>query len=159
MATRIGPTFSIELDAAGITDRRFSWGLDGDIQFHPDYPKSERDKVLAVLAAHQGELSTARAEALEAVRAETARRIGALYGQLPGSLDLIVDQLNALDEAFAVLQKGASALPEERVALTAYRDKRARLRAIREAGRDAKAGILGAKSADEARGVEPVWPA
>lgn len=54
--TRInGDTFSKELDAAGVVDRRFSWWPDGTIEFHPDVPQSERDKVMAVLAAHDPE--------------------------------------------------------------------------------------------------------
>lgn len=48
----IGPSFPYELDAAGIVDRRFSWGTDGVIQFDPLVPQAVRDAVLAVYAAH-----------------------------------------------------------------------------------------------------------
>jgi len=55
--TRInGDTFSKELDAAGVVDRRFTWNCEtGVIEFHPEVSQQERDKVMAVLAAHDPE--------------------------------------------------------------------------------------------------------
>jgi hypothetical protein len=48
----IGPSFRSECEAAGVTDWRFSYGSDGVIQFHSEVSQAERDKVLAVKAAH-----------------------------------------------------------------------------------------------------------
>ena len=69
----IGETFARELDAAGIQDRRFSWGADGVIEFHPDVSAETRAAVLAVYGAHEPDaidLVAARA----AVDAERDRR-------------------------------------------------------------------------------------
>lgn len=48
----IGPSFGSELAAAGLLGLAFSWGTDGQIQFHETVPQAIRDQVAAVLAVH-----------------------------------------------------------------------------------------------------------
>ncbi|MGH9168434.1 MAG: hypothetical protein ACRD02_11485 [Acidimicrobiia bacterium] len=153
----IGPTFADELRAAGLTDL-MGWGADGTFEFRDDYPEAERRIFLAVLEAHDGELSTARHETAEAIRAEASARIATLFAQPPGSLDLVFAELNALAGAVGIIEKGGSALPEERVDLDGLKETWARIQAIREAARTGKAEVMAAQTAAEARGVEPVWP-
>lgn len=154
----IGPSFADEISAAGILDRRFSWGTDGRIEFHPDVPNEERQKIKAILAAHDGPLSEARHQALQATRAEAARRIAELFAQPPGTLDLVFAELNALAKAVGILEKGGSALPEERLDLDLLKATWGRIQAIREAGRDAKAAVVAAKSVEDVRAVKVGWP-
>jgi hypothetical protein len=155
----IGPSFADELTAAGITDRRFTWSPGtGSIEYHPDMPDAERQKVEAVLAAHDGPLSEARHQALEATRAEASRRIAALFDQPPGSLDLAFAELNTLARAVGIIEKGGAALPEEQLDLDGLKGMWARIQAIRDAGRDAKEAIQGAKTVGEVRTVRPGWP-
>lgn len=52
MAKAIGPSFSDELKAAGLSGLPFSWGSDGAIQFDPRMTQAQKDAVLAVYAAH-----------------------------------------------------------------------------------------------------------
>lgn len=52
MAKGIGPTFPVELQAAGLLALPFSWGSDGQIVFDESVTKAQRDAVLAVYAAH-----------------------------------------------------------------------------------------------------------
>lgn len=157
----IGPTFHAELVAAGVTSwGHFSWGGDGSIEIQPEVPDDERKKILAVLAAH-GPLSEARHQALEATRAEAAKRIADLYLQPPNTLDAAYAEINALDRGFQILAKiiDGSALPEERLDLDVFDTILTRKAAIREAGRDAKAAVLAAKSVEEVQAVKVGWPA
>lgn len=154
----IGPSFAAELDAAGIADQRFTWGGDGKVEFHPEMPQTERKKVEAVLAAHDGLLSEARHQALEATRAEAGRRIAALFDQPPGSLDLAFAELNALAGAVGILEKGGSALPEEWLDLERVKGMWGRIQALREVGRGAKAALLVAKNVEEVQAVKVGWP-
>jgi hypothetical protein len=157
---RIGPSFPAELDEAGIKDRRFSWGADGDIQFHPDVPDSEREKVLAVLAAHDGPLSEARHQALEATDAEAAKRIGEKFGKEPHTDRLINAQLNALAKAVQIINKKleGTALPEERLALEVLDGKYGEVEAIRAAEKDAEAVLKDARNVEEVQAVTVAWP-
>jgi hypothetical protein len=156
---KIGPSFAEELTAAGVVDRRFTWGPEsGKVDFHPDVPDSERAKVEAVLAAHDGPLSEARHQALEATRVEASARIAPLFGQPPASLDLAFAEINALAEAVEIMEKGGSALPEERVALEALKDLRARTKAILQVRRAAKAALLLARSVEDVQAVKVGWP-
>jgi hypothetical protein len=157
------PTFYDEFRAAGITDWRFSWstdesGVEATFEFHPEMPEAERHKVLAVFAAHDGPLSTARGESVDAIRAEASRRIAALFGQPPGSIDLVFAELNALAEAAGILEKGSQADSRDVDDLAVLRGIWAQIRAIRHAGRDARAQVQAAKTPEEARAVKPVWP-
>jgi len=49
---KIGPSFATELQAAGLLGLPFSWGSDGVIQYRDDVSQDVRDRVAAVLAAH-----------------------------------------------------------------------------------------------------------
>jgi hypothetical protein len=156
----IGPSFQDELRAAGVIDFRFSVFSDGRIEFHPDVPKEERDKVLAVLAAHDGPLSEARHQALEGADAEAARRIADPFGKPPDSLRLAYAEINRTARAVQLLWKviKGSALPEEWVELDALDAGYDRIGAIRDAEKAAKAALLGAKSVEEVEAVKPSWP-
>lgn len=156
--TTIGPTFAAELRAAGVADFRFSWGSDGKIEYHPDVPDAERTKVEAVLAAHDGPLSEARHQALEATDAEAGRRIAELFAQPPETLDLAFAEVNTLDRRIEILEKGAAALPEERLDRDRLKERWTRRQAILDAGRAAKAALLAAKSVEEVQAVKPGWP-
>jgi hypothetical protein len=165
MVTKIGPSFPDELRAAGITDWRFSWGAEGKgpedlLEFHPDFPADERAKVEAVLAAHDGPLSEARHQALEAADAEAARRIGRKFGKEPHTDELNHAQLNALAKAIQIINKKieGSALPEERLVLEVLDMKYGEVEAIRAAEKDAEAALKGAKSVEEVEAVIPAWP-
>lgn len=161
MANVIGPSFPDELRAAGVTDFRFSWSLEsGHINFHPDVPAEERERVEAVLAAHDGPLSEARHQALVALRTETRRRIAELFGQPPGTDDLIYAEINDNARGTQLVNKKfeGSALPEERLELEALDETYERVRAIRAVKADAKAALLGAKSVEEVQGVKAEWP-
>lgn len=48
----IGPSFSNELNAAGLLGKPFSWSSDGTLSFDPSMTQTDRDAVRAVLAAH-----------------------------------------------------------------------------------------------------------
>lgn len=161
MANRIGPSFAAELDQAGIADRRFSWGADGSLQFAPDFPAAERAKVEAVLAAHEGPLSEARHQALEASRAEAARRISEPFFQPPGTDDLIYAEINTLGRAVQLLKKliEGTALPEERLDLETLDGIYSRTQAILQARSAAKTALLAAKDVGEVQAVKPAWPA
>jgi hypothetical protein len=162
MANRIGPSFAQELRAAGVSDFRFSWTLDtGKIEFHPEVPAEERAKVEAVLAAHDGALSEARHQALEASSAEAAKRIAEPFFQPPGSQDLIFTEINALGRAVEIILKiiDGTALPEERADLDVLRGIYSRTQAILEARSDAKRALLAAKDVGEVEKVRPAWPA
>jgi len=52
----IGPTFSVELDAARLLGLPFAWGDDGDINFGPAMTPEQIDAVNAVYAAHDPEV-------------------------------------------------------------------------------------------------------
>lgn len=159
MTIVIGPTFDAELDAASVLDRRFTWGPDGVFEFHPDMADTERKKVLAVLAAHDPALSEARHQALQGVRAETSRRIAELFAQAPGSLDLVFAQLNTLAHALGIVEKGASAEPEETADLAELKGGWLQIKAIRDAGRVARTALLAAQNVEEVQGVKTAWPA
>jgi hypothetical protein len=153
----IGPSFPDELKAAGCTTDGYAWSSDGNITF-TDVSEEEREKILAVLAAHDGPLSEARHQAIEATRAEAAKRMADLFQQPPSSVDAAFAEINELFRGFRILKKGAAALPEERLDLDAIDDQFGRSEAIREAGQDAKAALLGAKSVEEVDQVTPAWP-
>jgi hypothetical protein len=162
---KIGPSFAEELKAAGVVDFRFTWGAEGKgledlLQFHPEVPAAERRKVEAVLVAHDGPLSEARHEALEATNAEAARRIAEMFRKPPNSFPLAWKEINALARAVEILDKKieGTALPEERLDLEVLRDIYGRVEAIRETENKATAVLLGAKSVDEVEKVKPEWP-
>jgi hypothetical protein len=48
----IGPTFSMELQAAGLLGLSFAWGSDGVIEFDDSVTEDQRAEILAVYAAH-----------------------------------------------------------------------------------------------------------
>lgn len=157
----IGPTFSEELTAAGVADRRFTWSPGtGQINFDPDMPAAERAKVEAVLKAHDGALSEARHQALEATSAEAAKRIADMFGRPPGSEKLIFAEINALGRAVQILNKKieGTALPEERLEIEALDGIYGRAGAILEAGDAAKAALQAAKNVGEVEAVRPAWP-
>jgi hypothetical protein len=161
MANVIGPSFPDELRAGGVTDFRFSWSREsGVIDYHPDFPDSERKKVEDVLAAHDGPLSEARHQALEATRAEAAKRIAENFLKPPDTFDLIYKEINALAKAVQILDKKieGSALPEERFTLETLAGIYGRVEAIRQVEDSAKAALLGAKSVEEVQGVKVGWP-
>lgn len=160
---KIGPTFTEELRAAGVSDFRFSWsGNTGVIDFHPDFPDDERKKVEAVLAAHDGPLSEARHEALEAADAEAARRIADMFRKQPDSWALVWKEMNAQARAsqilYSILKKAGLAVPEEQPDLELLEGMYNRARAIRDAEDKAKAALLAAKSVEEVEAVKPEWP-
>lgn len=158
---RIGPSFPDELRAAGVVDFRFAWSGDaGTVDFHPDVPDSERAKVLAVLAAHDGPLSEARHQALEATDAEAARRIAEKFLRPPDSFALVWKEINALARAVQIINKkiDGSALPEERLALEVLDGLYSRVEAIRDAEDKAKAALLGARSVEDVQAVKVGWP-
>lgn len=49
----IGPTFPIELAAAGLLGEHFSWTNAGDIEFFEDTPDRVMEQVRAVYARHE----------------------------------------------------------------------------------------------------------
>ena len=160
MMTKIGPSFADEIEAAGVIDRRFTWGSDGRIEFHPDVPAAERAKVLHVYGAHDGPLSEARHQAIEATDAGAAQRIAEMFRKPPETLKLAWKEINALARAVEILDKKieGTALPEERLDLDVLRGIYGRAQAIRDAEDKAKADLLGAKSVEEVEKVKPEWP-
>lgn len=48
-------SFGEELTAAGLADNPFSFGDDGEFQFHYDMPQGTIDAILAVYDAHDAE--------------------------------------------------------------------------------------------------------
>ena len=160
MATIIGPSFSAELDTAGIADRRFTWGADGKLEFHPEVSDEDRKKVEAVLAAHDGPLSEARYQAVRATNAEAARLIAEMFQKEPDTWALAWKEINALARAVEILDKKieGTALPEERVALEVLRGIYGQAQAIRDTEDRAQALLRGAKSIEEVEKVTPAWP-
>jgi hypothetical protein len=156
----IGPTFYEELKAAGVEDFRFSWAQDGRIEFDPEVPVGERKKVKAVLDAHEGPLSVARHDALEATDAGAGRRIADMFGKDPDTFRLAWKEINAQARASEILYKMilGSALPEDRLELEVLVATYGQAKAIRDAEAKAKAALLGAKSVEEVQAVEPKWP-
>jgi len=73
----IGPSFEIELKAAGLLGLPFSWGGDGSIQFSPDMTQSQKDAVLAVYDSHDPASTFAidKIKALEKYRADRERMV------------------------------------------------------------------------------------
>jgi hypothetical protein len=57
MAKAIGPTFSFELEKAGLLDVPFSWGTDGSFNFAPSVTQSQKNQINAVYAAHKPDIS------------------------------------------------------------------------------------------------------
>jgi hypothetical protein len=155
----IGPSFPDELKAAGCTTDGYAWSSDGNITF-TDVSEEEREKILAVLAAHDGPLSEARHQALEATDAEASRRIADLFGKPPETLKLAWKQINALGKAVQILNKKieGTALPEERLTLEVLDEKYTEAEAVRDAEGKAKALLLGARSVEEVDQVTPAWP-
>ena len=159
----IGPSFDAELAAAGVTEKRFSRpgpGVDGALLFHPDVPDSERDKVLAVLAAHDGPLSEARHKALQATNAEAARRIAEMFLREPDTFKLIYAEMNALAKAVQILDKkiDGTALPEEWLAFEELGGLYDRVTAIRQVNDGAEAALKAAKSVEDVQAVKVGWP-
>jgi len=52
VAKAIGPTFSFELQKAGLLGLPFSWGSDGSINFSSSMTQTQKNQVNAVYAAH-----------------------------------------------------------------------------------------------------------
>lgn len=156
---RIGPSFAAELKAAGITTDGYTWGPDGNIHF-TDVPEEEQQKILAVLAAHDGPLSEARHEALEATDDEAARRIAGKFGKEPHTDGLTHAQLNALAKAIQIINRKieGSALPEERLVLEVLDMKYGEVEAIRVAEKAAEAALKDAKSVEAVQAVKVGWP-
>jgi hypothetical protein len=156
----IGPSFHEELLAGGVEDFRFSWTQDGRIEFDPEVPVGERKKVLAVLKAHDGALSEARHQALQATDAEAASRIAEMFGKDPDTFALVWKEMNAQARASEILYKMilGSALPEDRFELETLVSTYGQAKAIRDAEAKAKAALLGAKSVEEVQGVKAGWP-
>jgi hypothetical protein len=156
----IGPTFHKELVAAGVEDFRFSWTQDGRVEFAPEVPVGERKKVLAVLKAHDGALSEARHQALQATDAGAASRIADMFGKEPDTFALVWKENNAQARASEILYKMilGSALPEERLEIEVLIATYGQAKAIRDAEAKAKAALLVAKSVEEVQAVEPKWP-
>ena len=161
MATIIGPSFSTELRQGGVLDFRFTWGPDGNIQYHPEVPAEERAKVEAVLAAHDGPLSEARHEALTTTDAEAGKRIAGMFRKEPDTFRLIYKQLNALARAVQIIDRKieGTALPEEQRALEVLDGLYNRAQAIRDTEEQAKTALLVAKSVEEIEKIKPGWPA
>jgi hypothetical protein len=160
---KIGPSFAEELTAAGVVDRRFTWGPEsGKVDFHPDVPDSERAKVEAVLAAHDGPLSEARHQALEATDAEAARRIADPFGKPPDTLKLAYAEINrmagVLAGVIAIIEKAGLASVEELAQFGAPKELWATVQAIRDAQDGAKAALLGAKNVEDVQAVKVGWP-
>jgi hypothetical protein len=158
---RIGPSFSAELDAAGVTDRRFTWGTDGKIQYDPEVPESERAKVEAVLAAHDSALSEARHQALQGTDAEAGRRIAEMFGKSPeDAIRVIHKQLNTVGRAMQILDRKieGTALPEERGALQQLDRIYNRVQAILDVEARAQKALEAAKNVEEVEAVKPAWP-
>lgn len=157
----IGPSFAEELKAAGVTTDGYSWNSDGKITF-TDVPDEEQKKILAVLAAHDGPLSEARHQALEAADAEAARRIAGMFRKEPDTWALVWKEMNAQARAsqilYAILKKAGLAVPEEQPDLELLNAMYDRARAIRDIEDKAKAALLGAKSVEEVEAVKPGWP-
>lgn len=160
MSTVIGPTFAEELRQAGVSDFRFTWNPLGVIHYHPDFPVEERERVEAVLKAHDGPLSEARHQAVTATNAEAGGRIAAMFGKPPDTPALYYKEINALARAVEILDKKieGTALPEERLDLEVLRGIYGRAQAIRDAEDKAQAVLRGAKSVEEVQDVTPAWP-
>jgi hypothetical protein len=157
------PTFNDELLKAGVTESRFSLTLDkGKVEFLPDVPDEEQKKILAVLAAHDGPLSEARHQALEATDAEAGRRIADPFGKPPDTVRLAYAEINrmagVLAGVIAIIEKAGLASVEEMAKFGAPKEIWATIQAIRDAEAKAKAALLGAKSVEEVQGVKVGWP-
>jgi hypothetical protein len=158
----IGPSFPDELKAAGLLGLPFSWGKDGSVTFGETMTDEQREQVLAVLAAHRGELSQAREERLKAINVETASRIATLFDKPPNSLALVWAEINALGSAVAALntvREGGSLSAEEQARVEGLKDIWERISAIRAVGNTAVAAIEAAQTVDEVNGVAVEWPA
>ena len=157
----IGPSFVDELRAANVTDFRFTWNPESThINFHPEVPPQEREKVEAVLKAHDGPLSEARHKALKETDAGAADRISEMFGKPPDSFPLAWKEINALARGLDILDKKieGTALPEDRLDLEVLRGIYGRAQAIRDAEGRAQAVLRGAKSVEEVEKVTPAWP-
>lgn len=163
----VGPTFDDELAAAGIAERRFSCpapGVDGDLLFFPDVPDDVQKKILAVLAAHDGPLSVARQQALEATDAEAGRRIAEMFRKPPETLKLAWKEINAQARAsqlmYVILKKAGLADPLEHPELEVLDGLYNRAAAIRDTEDKAKALLLGAQKVEEVEAISAKveWP-
>jgi hypothetical protein len=158
---KIGPSFKEELDRAGVSDFRFTWSALG-IDFHPDFPDDERKKVEAVLKAHDGPLSEARHQALEAANAEASRRIAEPFEKPPDTLKLAYAEINRMAGVLAgvieIIEKAGLASVEEMARFGAPKEIWATVQAIRDAEGKATAALLAAKSVEEVEAVKAEWP-
>jgi hypothetical protein len=161
MPAKIGPSFADELKAAGCTTDGYSYDSDGKILF-TDVSDEERKKILAVLKAHDGPLSEARHQALEATDAEAARRIADPFGKPPDTLKLAYAEINrmagVLAGVIAIIEKAGLASVEELAQFGAPKELWATVQAIRDAQDGAKAALLGAKNVEEVQAVKVGWP-
>ena len=112
MSIKIGPTFTEELERAGLLGLSFSWGDDGSVFYAPGALTSEQEGALAaVLDAHDPSSAT-RAM----VKAEAARRIEAAYplwrqmnivregGAALAAMTAMIDAIRAASDAIEALQ-------------------------------------------------------
>lgn len=109
----IGPSFHGELLAAGVGDFRFSWGDDGVFEFAPGYPDGERDKVLAVFAAHDGPLATAKAASRDEVNRNIRQAVAEAHGRSGTDQDLAFAEINMLREAITIIERRPALTPAE----------------------------------------------
>lgn len=113
----LGPTFSDELRAAGVTDFRFSWGdaptIEGIFEFHPEMSQSERDKVLAVFASHDGSLATAKAASMDQLDRNIRQAIAEAHGRSGADRDLAFEEINLLREALTIIERRPALTPAE----------------------------------------------
>ncbi len=72
MAKTIGPSFSLELQAAGLLGLPFSWGSDGTFAFGESVTPQQISGVMAVYAAHDPNTVTAALARLGVDAAEVA---------------------------------------------------------------------------------------
>jgi hypothetical protein len=94
MARIIGPSFSEELLAAGVSLEGIAWGEDGQLCFVDDVPQAVRDTVAIVLAAHD---PTREAQVAAILSDKTACALALLLlDEVNAITSVLLDQVNAL---------------------------------------------------------------
>lgn len=68
MKKSIGPTFSQELAAAGLSGLPFAWGEDGEITFADEMTDDQKTAVMAVYERHDPNLSAAEKTPLDKLK-------------------------------------------------------------------------------------------
>lgn len=121
---KIGPTFAREIAAAGLAGLPFAWSADG-VTYGEDLEPPDRDRIEAVLAAHQAtrvlppevisDRQFAQALALAGTITEAEALAWAARGELPQAMEDALDEIPEADgQRFGARMMLAAATSYER---------------------------------------------